>query len=96
MQEKPDGHVIEQLLSPPPEKYPAGHLVWMPLMQYVPGAQVEQLRSPALEKVPSLHGACASAKHANPAGQVIVQELDPGTENVPGGQAVQAEAPAAA
>ncbi len=26
-QEKPAGHVTEQLLSPLPEKYPSGHLV---------------------------------------------------------------------
>ncbi len=46
--------------------------------------------------MPSLHGACVSAKHANPAGHVIVQELDPETEYVPAGQGVQVEAPAAA
>jgi hypothetical protein len=46
--------------------------------------------------VPSLHGACVSAKHTNPAGQVTVQVLDPGTEYVPAGQAVQVVAPAAA
>ncbi len=49
-----------------------------------------------MEKEPSLHGACVSAKHANPAGHVIVQEVDPGTEYVPAEQAVQVEALAAA
>ncbi len=37
-----------------------------------------------------------SAKQENPAGQVTVQETDPGTEYDPAGQAVQVEAPAAA
>jgi hypothetical protein len=45
--------------------------------------------------VPSLHGACVSAKHANPAGQVVVHEVDPETEYAPAWQAVQVEAPAA-
>ncbi len=45
--------------------------------------------------MPSLHRVCLSAKHTNPAGQVTVQVLDPGTEYVPAGQEVQVEAPEA-